>query len=49
MQIHTELLGQSLVVMGEGMFGIFLFMLIFYGIIAGFNKMDSKYNKSKDA
>lgn len=38
----TELLGESLVVMGEGMFGIFVFMMIFYLIIMGLNKSDSK-------
>lgn len=38
----TELFLPSLAIMGQGMFGIFVFMMIFYGIIAGLNKMDQK-------
>lgn len=40
--MHTELLMESLSVMAQGMGGIFIFMMIFYLIIAAFNKSDSK-------
>ena len=38
----TELLMPSLLIMAQGMFGIFVFMMIFYSIIEVLNRMDRK-------
>lgn len=42
MDQRIELFKQSLVIMGEGMFGILLFMSFFYGIITVLMKWGHK-------
>lgn len=45
MDQRIELFKQSLIIMGEGMLGILLFMSFFYGIIVGLMKWGHKETK----